>query len=269
MDHRYVVCVHVQMHVQGGVSVGEALADDEGDAVGDAELIVAVRRGEVAAFGVLYERHLGTARRAAAGFTSTSAEREDLVAEGFARVLRVLRDGRGPTSGFRPYLLTTMRNTLIDWRRRDALLSLVADVPDVSPAVGCDELVAIRMQADLAADAFATLPERWQAVLSLTEIDGQTPAQVGQRLGMTPNSVAALAYRAREGLRQAYLEQHLQPATGCAGVAGELARWVRGRFPELKMHKIASHLAACADCRERAEALQHLNHELPGDKLRP
>jgi hypothetical protein len=35
------------------------------------------------------------------------------------------------------------------------------------------------------------------------------------------------------------------------------------------MHKIASHLAACADCRERAEALQHLNHELPGDKLRP
>jgi hypothetical protein len=31
-------------------------------------------------------------------------------------------------------------------------------------------------------------------------------------LGLTANSVAALAYRAREGLRQAYLQMHLSGA---------------------------------------------------------
>jgi RNA polymerase sigma factor (sigma-70 family) len=248
--------------------VAGALADvgaDDDDTVGDAELIAAVRSGENTAFGVLYERHLGAARRAAGAFTPTVVERDDLVAEGFARVLRVLKDGRGPTAGFRPYLITTMRNTMIDWRRRDALLSLVADVPDVNPTVGTEELVTARIQADLAAAAFETLPERWRAVLSLTEIEGHTPAQVAAQLGMTPNSVSALAYRAREGLRQAYLEQHVHPTTrfGCASVAVELARWVRGRFPEPKMRKIATHLNVCVECRDRADVLRQLNHDLP------
>ena len=53
------------------------------------------------------------------------------------------------------------------------------------------------------ARAFASLPERWQAVLWHTEIEGARPADVAPLLGLTANSVAALAYRAREGLRQA------------------------------------------------------------------
>jgi RNA polymerase sigma factor (sigma-70 family) len=215
---------------------------------------------------VLYGRHLGVARRAAGSFAKTFTAREDLVAEGFARVLRVLRAGQGPAEGFRAYLVRTMRNTMIDWGRRDALLSLVAVVPEVRPATGCDELVSARMDADLAADAFASLPERWQVVLWRTEIEGETPAQVAARLGMTPNGVSALAYRAREGLRQAYLGQHVSPAVreGCDDIAGALAGWVRGRFSPRKMTRIATHLRGCAGCHEMAEALRQLNAELPG-----
>ena len=81
--------------------------------VSDAELISAVRRGDVTAFGQLYERHLVSAKRAANCLAKTPAEREDLVAEGFTRVLRMLREGRGPDEEFRPYLLVTMRNAAI------------------------------------------------------------------------------------------------------------------------------------------------------------
>jgi RNA polymerase sigma factor (sigma-70 family) len=262
--------MHVHLHEFWEVFVSEALAEREvagsGGVTSDARLIEAVRGGDVTAYGVLYRRHVAAAQRAAGTFTASAAEQEDLVAEAFARVLRVLRGGRGPADGFRSYLVTTMRNILIDWRRRDASVSPVAEVPELRAATGSDEVVGARLHAVLVADAFACLPERWRVVLWRTEIEGETPAQVAPLLGMTPNSVSALAYRAREGLRQAYLDQHARPAVrrGCDGVATELAGWVRGRFPTRKAQRIAAHVRDCPDCREVAAGLRRLNGELPG-----
>src|SRR5262245_7342686 len=227
--------MHVQMHDPGEVPMRQAVADAEaGDVarMSDGELTEAVRRGDVTAYGVLYQRHIGAARRAAGSLTSTQAEREDLIAEAFARLLRVLRAGAGPGDEFRPYLITTMRNVLISWRRRDSPVSVMADVPEVRPTTGPEVVVGGRLHAALAAEAFASLPERWRLVLWRTEIEGEAPAKVARSLGMTPNGVAALAYRAREGLRQAYLDQHVpaEARDGCRGMVAELAGWVRGRF---------------------------------------
>ncbi|MGW5714649.1 sigma-70 family RNA polymerase sigma factor [Amycolatopsis sp. NPDC003865] len=235
------------------------------DVPSDAVLIQAVRGGDLAAYGRLYDRHLVAARRVAAAIASGEAEREDLIAEGFTRVLRILRAGEGPDEEFRPYLLTTIRNTMISWRRRDSAVSLVAEVPDVLPSAGSDEPVDSRLHGSVAAGAFASLPERWRTVLWRTEIEGESPARIAQDLGMTPNSVAALAYRAREGLRQAYLDQHVPEARRrtCKVVSGQLARWVRDGVGDHKGHRIALHLDRCADCRKLATGLKELNAELP------
>lgn len=235
------------------------------DVPSDAALIAAVRGGDIAAYGELYDRHLAAARRVAAAIAADAAERDDLIAEGFTRVLRILRAGEGPDEDFRPYLLTTIRNTMISWRRRDSAVSLVAEVPDVLPGAGSDEPVGSRLHATVAVDAFASLPERWRTVLWRTEIDGESPARIAEDLGMTPNGVAALAYRAREGLRQAYLDQHVPTARRrtCRNVTGQLARWVRDGISDHKAHRIAAHLDQCADCRELAAGLRQLNEELP------
>jgi hypothetical protein len=76
--------------------VTETLGQADG-ASSDAALIAAVRRGDTNAYGVLYQRHLRAAKRAAACLAATASEREDLVAEAFTRVLRALRSGRGPS----------------------------------------------------------------------------------------------------------------------------------------------------------------------------
>jgi RNA polymerase sigma factor (sigma-70 family) len=253
--------------------VGRAFSEttDPSDSPSDAVLIDGVRRGDMAAFGMLYERHVIVARRAAASFAATGAERDDLVAEAFARMLRILRSGQGPAEKFRPYLLRTMRNAMIDWRRRDAAMSLYADVPENSAAAGAgenDDPVGRRMHAAVAAEAFASLPERWRIVLWHTKIEGESPAQIAPQLGMTPNGVAALAYRAREGLRQAYLDQHLPTVDtiergACRTVVDQLAGWVRHGLTARKMHWITTHLNHCADCRDLATDLDRLNHELP------
>ncbi|WP_308210325.1 sigma-70 family RNA polymerase sigma factor [Amycolatopsis iheyensis] len=235
------------------------------DVPSDAVLIEAVRGGDIAAYGRLYDRHLVAARRVAAAIASGEAERDDLIAEGFTRVLRILRAGEGPDEDFRAYLLTTIRNTMISWRRRDSAVSPVAEVPDVEPGESSDEPVDSRLHGTVAADAFASLPERWRAVLWRTEIEGQSPAKIAEDFGMTPNSVAALAYRAREGLRQAYLDQHVPEARrrNCRVVSGQLARWVRDGVGDHKAHRITTHLDRCADCRKLATGLRELNQELP------
>jgi RNA polymerase sigma factor (sigma-70 family) len=234
--------------------------------VPDSELIAAVREGDVAAFAVLYERHLVAAKRAAACLANTPAEREDLVAEAFTRVLRMLREGRGPDEEFRPYLLVTLRNTAISTATRGLPVSLYADVPDVLPAEGVDDPVIDRWHASVAAEAFASLPERWRVVLWHTEVEESSPAAVAPLLGMRPNSVAALAYRAREGLRQAYLRMHTPeaPRPECRTTVNKLAGYVRHSLPLPLSRRISRHLTECAECRTRVEALTNVNDELRG-----
>jgi RNA polymerase sigma factor (sigma-70 family) len=186
----------------------------------DAELIDSVRIGEIAAYGTLYERHTTAAQNLARQLARSGAEADDLVSEAFARVLDTLRAGKGPDTAFRAYLLTTLRHTAYDKTRKDKRLDLAEDLTDVGGAVGealtvqfSDTAVA-GLERTMAAEAFAKLPERWQAVLWHTEIEQQSPADVAPLLGLTANGVSALAYRAREGLRQAYLQVHLADAAG-------------------------------------------------------
>jgi RNA polymerase sigma factor (sigma-70 family) len=246
--------------------VSEAVDEATAGAPSDAALIRAVRTGDSAAYGVLYERHLAAARRGAAALASTAAEREDLVAEAFTRVLRVLRAGHGPDEAFRAYLLVTMRNALITDVRRSPDISLFAEVPDARPAGGGDDPILARLEASVAAEAFATLPERWRTVLWHTEVEGESPADIAPLLGLAPNSVSALAYRAREGLRQAYLSQHLPTMArpSCRAIATQLSTWVRRGCPRHSMRRITRHLDRCAECTRLAGGLVKVNAELRG-----
>jgi RNA polymerase sigma factor (sigma-70 family) len=244
----------------------EDVAAGDTGALSDATLIAAVRAGDTSAYGALYARHFHTARRQAAALGITGMERDDLVAESFTRLLRALRTGGGPEDDFRPYLLVTVRNTLIDWRRRDRAVTLVPDVPDVSPTAGHEDAVCTRAQASMAAQAFAGLPERWRTILWQTEVEDQPPARLARSLDMTPNGVAALAYRAREGLRQAYLSQHVPDTdrVACRAVARLLPDWVRHGGTAHRTHRITAHLAGCAHCRDLEASVRQLNEELDG-----
>lgn len=233
------------------------------DLMSDADLITAVREGETEAFGVLYARHLHAAKRAASCLVTVAAEREDLVADAFLRVLRALLDGGGPNEEFRAYLLVTMRNAAISLARGTSV-ALYADLPESSiPHPGGDPMVN-HWNAMTVASAFATLPERWRTVLWHTEVEEETPAEIAPLLGMRPNGVAALAYRAREGLRQAYLRAHLSDVESreCRATVSKLPGWVRRSVPVPLGRKISRHLAMCSDCRDRADTLSRVNQEL-------
>jgi len=103
-------------------------------------------------------------------------------------------------------------------------------------------------------------------VLWHTEIEGARPADVAPLLGLTANGVAALAYRAREGLRQAYLQMHLSRAVRdeCRPVAAKLGAYVRGGLAKRDAAVVGAHLDLCAECRRVFAELGDVNVALKG-----
>ncbi|MEU3625497.1 RNA polymerase subunit sigma [Amycolatopsis coloradensis] len=238
----------------------------------DAELIAEVRDGKIASYGTLYERHAAAAHNLARQLARSSSEADDLVSEAFAKVLDTLRGGKGPDTAFRAYLLTALRHTAYDKTRKDKRVDLNEDMSDVGGAVGealtvpfSDTAVA-GLERTLAAKAFTRLPERWQAVLWHTEIEGQSPAEVAPLLGLTANGVSALAYRAREGLRQAYLQVHLAENSGerCRASAEKLGAWTRDGLSKRERAQVEDHLDDCETCRALAAELADINGGLRG-----
>jgi RNA polymerase sigma factor (sigma-70 family) len=233
---------------------------------GDADLIVASRAGDAAAYDTLYRRHVAAAHSLARQLVRNGAEADDVVAETFAKILDLLHRGGGPDDAFRPYLLTAVRRSAYD-RHRAERRQLVTDemetfdrgVPFADPAVA-------DLERTMIARAFASLPERWQAVLWHTEIEGARPADVAPLLGLTANGVAALAYRAREGLRQAYLQMHLSGAVRdeCRPVAAKLGAYVRGGLAKREAAVVGAHLDQCAECRRVFAELGDVNVALKG-----
>ena len=230
----------------------------------DAELLNMVRAGDSTAFGTLYQRHAGAARRMARDLAGPPAEVEEVVAETFANVLELIKHGGGPTDAFRPYVLTALRRVCYD-RLRLQRAQVPADdqqMPDqgdsfIDPvAAGPDNSLIVR--------AFLSLPERWSAVLWHTEIEQASPAEVAPLLGLTRDGVATLKHRALEGLRQAYLQMyisHLAPPE-CRPVAERLGGYLRETLSESDASMVAEHLSDCDECRAVCAELSDMNTAL-------
>ncbi|MCS7477801.1 sigma-70 family RNA polymerase sigma factor [Umezawaea endophytica] len=244
-------------------------AEDPLNPPSDAELLDAVRGGTIQAYGTLYARHVQAAGNLARQLARSPVEADDLVSDAFAKVLSVLRTGGGPESAFRAYLLTALRHTAYDKARRDRRLELSDDVeavPGVAKTTSqpFHDTAVARLDRSLAARAFASLPEHWQTVLWHTAIEGQTPAQVSPLLGLTPNGVSALAYRAREGLRKAYLQAHVErnPSEPCRATAAKLGAWTRGGLSKREAVQVEAHLDECSACRALTAELADVNGAL-------
>lgn len=231
----------------------------------DADLIVEARGGDAAAFGALYERHAGAALVVARQYAASRSEADDVVSDAFAAVWSALRGGSGPTDAFRAYLFTVVRRVAAVQRDRGRRAEPTDDIAVLEAgsvaAPAAEEPALAGFERSVVARAFAGLPQRWQAVLWHSEVEGLTPAQIAPLLGLSANSTAALAYRAREGLRQAYLQQHLADPLEdpCRAVAGKLGGYVRSGLGARDTAQVEAHLDTCGECRALVLELRDVN----------
>ncbi|MFE6738661.1 sigma-70 family RNA polymerase sigma factor [Streptomyces tubercidicus] len=217
----------------------------------DAELIASVRAGNSAAYEVLYSRHRKAAAACARHFATREADVDDLVAEAFANVLDVLRKGAGPAEFFRAYLLRTIQHCAFRCSRQQRRTVLTDVWHSNEPAEPMRDTPTDAFDSQAVSEAFKSLPERWQAVLWHTEVEGATPAAIARLLGLRPNTVSALAYRAREGLRIAYIQAHITTMSdeACRKHAAKLGAYTRGKLTSKETALVREHLDNCDYCK--------------------
>ncbi|MFW7414695.1 sigma-70 family RNA polymerase sigma factor [Demequina sp. SO4-18] len=236
----------------------------------DPELIAGVRAGDSAAFGVLYERHAAAARKVAAQYTNAASDVDDVVSEAFARVLRALQRGDGPDLAFRAYLFTIVRRTGMDIIDKGIRTKPRDDMSPYESTIGygasSDEPTLEGFEHGMVAHAYTSLPERWQAVLWYTEVEKKSPREIAPLLGLSANGVAALAYRAREALRQAYLQQHLGTSedTACLEANTQLGAFVRGGLSNREQARVNAHVSVCERCTALVTELEDVNRGMRG-----
>ncbi|MGW1378552.1 sigma-70 family RNA polymerase sigma factor [Streptomyces sp. NPDC002446] len=244
----------------------------------DAQLLAAMRAGDDSAYEEMYRRHAEAVRRYARQCCRDVHTAEDLTGEVFARTLQAVRGGAGPDSAVRAYLLTTVRRVAASWAKTARREQLVEDfaVFAVTAAgssrdadtldLGADVRAMHEAEQSMAVQAFRSLPERYQTVLWHTTVEEESPSQVAPLLGLTANATAVLAHRAREGLRQAYLQAHvshsLTAGGDCARYADRLGAYARGGLRVRAERGLRKHLDECARCRMAALEVADVNQRI-------
>ncbi|MER7770479.1 sigma-70 family RNA polymerase sigma factor [Kitasatospora sp. NPDC096140] len=240
----------------------------------DAELARLLREPAAAAgpavpdvMGEVFARHHAAVLAYARTCCRDAATAHDLASEAFARTYRSVTAGGGPEHAWRPYLLTCVRHTAVDWARDGARTRLSDDFEawaDTLPAAqDVEAAVLAAEEGSLVLRAYRSLPERWQAVLWHALVEHEPAAATARRLGITARGIGSLVARAREGLREAYLRTHLDQAAGeeCRHFGTLLAASIR-RPDKRAARDLDRHLRSCADCARAERDLRDLNGRL-------
>ena len=226
----------------------------------DLVLVAAVRRGDDRAFERLFARYQ---RRIAAyvyGMVGDHGRAEDITQEIFISALRRMRSTERPIA-FRPWIYEIAKNACIDQFRRarraeevsfEAAEALRAANDgrfaqrDLSPDAAVDQKQALE---DLCG-AFGGLSDTHHQILVLREFDGLSYREIGEKLGMSRQSVESTLFRARRRLSQEYDE--LSSGERCGRVQSLIAAAAEGAISARDTRRMSRHVSDCRLCRRQA-----------------
>ncbi len=185
-------------------------------AIDDSELMLRVRSGDQAAFGVLADRHRQRVLNVVYRFMGSGADAEDIAQEVFVRVYRA-RESYVVRAKFTTWLYTICRNTCLkeQARRRtrsslegspmtgaDHSAETVADTQAPSPL----DSVLLDEQAAVAKRAIDALPDAQRMALILRKYESLTYEEIAGVMQCSARAVKSLLYRARVTLRNELAE---------------------------------------------------------------
>jgi RNA polymerase sigma factor (sigma-70 family) len=212
---------------------------------GDERLVSHLRRGNEAAFEVIFERHSGGILAFCRHMLGSREEAEDAVQHTFAAAYRdLVQDER--EIRLKAWLYTIARNRCLSVLRgrRDA----PSEWAEVATA-GLQEEVERRVELrELLAD-LQELPEEQRAALVLSELGDLSHADVAGVLRVEVPKVKALVFRARSGL----MERRQARETPCIEIREQLSV-LRGGA--LRRSELRHHLRHCQGCREYREEVR-------------
>lgn len=201
------------------------------------------------AFAELWTRHYAAGYRAACQMTHRF-DAEDLTQEAFVRIVTAIKNNHGPTEAFRPYLYMTIRSISMIWAREESHTGVTLDEADT--LIDPESMFADKvLERTVTGQAFNALRPEWRTVLWYAEVEGMKPREIAVFLGVTANAVSALAVRARDGLRSAWMQAHLNTEAadpGCQETVAQLGAYNRGKLTRHARDHVQEHLTGCMKC---------------------
>jgi RNA polymerase sigma factor (sigma-70 family) len=213
----------------------------------DERLVEQIRRGNEAAFGVVFDRYSPPLLAFCRHMLGSREEAEDAVQLTFAAAHSDLLRQPGRAVALKPWLFTIARNRCLSMLR--ARRERPAELAD-QPSERLDEQVEGRAELrQLLADV-RELPQEQRAALLLAEVSDLSHAQVAEVLGCEVARVKALVFRARTAL----IDRRTAREARCVEIQEQLAN-LRGG--SLRRTPVRLHLRECAACRTYQEEVRN------------
>jgi RNA polymerase sigma-70 factor (ECF subfamily) len=177
----------------------------------DVQLMLAVQRGDEAAFDRLFEKHVAAVVRFARQFVKSQARAEELAQDVFLQVYRN-RSRYRPTAKFTTWLYRIATNACLSEVRRpehklridrDPLPS--GDAGDIAapdkPDPSSEETLLSREAVGRIQKALEELPPQQRAALLLARVEGMSYEEVAESVTCSVSAVKSLIHRATTTLR--------------------------------------------------------------------
>ncbi len=170
----------------------------------DAALIARAKE-DPQAFGLLYERYVGSIYNYIYYRTSNHHDAEDLTARTFYRALKHISRYVDRGAPFSAYLYRIAHNIVANWyrdRSRRRIISLDELVMRTLKREGPAALAEEREVQDLLLQAVRRLPPERQQLLILKFVEQMSNAEIAQVMGRTEGAIKSLYHRTLVELRK-------------------------------------------------------------------
>ena len=214
--------------------------------LGDDRLVDEIRRGNEAAFAVVYERHSPGLLSFCRHMLGSRESGEEALQHAFVAAWADLQRNERPVK-LKPWLYTIARNRCLSLLRARHLETSELDDPPATD--GLAEEVGRRADLRALVADLRDLSEEQRAALVLSELGGFSHADIADVLGCRTSDVKGIVFRARSTL----VDWRAARETPCEEIREQLAELTGGA---LRRRPLRRHLDACPDCREFNDELR-------------
>jgi RNA polymerase sigma-70 factor (family 1) len=174
------------------------------------ELLAKIATGDQDAFTRIYHAYAGRIYTVAITYLEQESEADELMQEIFIKVWDK-REKLDSIDNFKSWLFITARNTIYDHFRRERSESkrrLIFSSAQSDTTDDTSHRVEDRQYAKILEEAISQLPPQRKKVYEYTRMEGLSPAEIGQRMGISKHTVKNQLKSANQFIWE-YVKDHL------------------------------------------------------------